>query len=225
MPNCISSGYKVIMKTLNKQGLIVALLMLSVFDAAMAQKTFSDPDETASDIFWKQLYADGGVTFFCQKPFTGKSFLVTQGYIYPMSYVRNALHCGTPSQCERESEKYRYIASDLHNMIPVQNKIEMRRRNAEYAQLGERVAAEECGIRAGFQNIEPPDRIKGDVARSVFYMVKTYDLPLIGADQVFANWDKEDPPDDSELARNKRIKELQGNDNPFISSPDIANNM
>lgn len=224
MPNCIGSGYKVIMKTLSK-GPILALLMLAVCSTAQAQTRFSDPDKTASEVFWKQLYGDGGVTFFCQKPFTSKSFLLTQGYIYPMSHVRNALRCGTPSQCERESEKYRHIASDLHNMIPVQNSIEMRRRNAEYAQLGERVAAEECGIRAGFQNIEPPDTIKGDVARGVFYMVQTYDLPLIGTDQVFDTWNREDPPDDRELTRNNRIKELQGNENPFISSPGLANSL
>lgn len=224
MPNCISSGYKVIMKTLSK-GPILALLMLAVCSTAQAQTRFSDPDKTASEVFWKQLYGDGGVTFFCQKPFTSKSFLLTQGYIYPMSHVRNALRCGTPSQCERESEKYRHIASDLHNMIPVQNSIEMRRRNAEYAQLGERVAAEECGIREGFQNIEPPDTIKGDVARGVFYMAQTYDLPLIGTDQVFDTWNREDPPDDRELTRNNRIKELQGNENPFISSPDLANSL
>ena len=212
------------MKIVSKLGPIFALLLLTIWGIATAQTTFSDPDKTASEVFWKQLYAEGGVTFFCQKPFTGKSFLVSQGYIYPMSHVRNALRCGTPSQCERESEQYRRIASDLHNMIPVLNKIEVRRRNAEYAQLGERVAVEECGIRSGFQNIEPPDNIKGNVARTVFYMAQTYDLPLIGTDQVFAAWNLEDPPDDRELARNGLIEELQGNGNPFVSSRGIAGN-
>ncbi|MEQ5834594.1 endonuclease [Marinobacter sp. NFXS9] len=200
---------------------ILMTVALVLSGQASSQTTFSDPDAVANDIFWNKLYQDGGKTFFCQKPFNGKSFLLSAGYIYPLSHVRNALHCGSPSQCERESDVYRYIASDLHNMIPVETQVEMRRRSAKYAQLGERVDVNECGIRESLQNIEPPDAIKGDVARGVAYMVKTYDLPLITSPQVLASWNAGDPPDDQELARNRRISDIQGSDNPFISQPDL----
>lgn len=216
-----ASGYIATMK----KRLIILFLGMGLSGLCTAQTLFSDPDKTANDVFWHELYKDGGVTFFCQKPFKGKSFLLSTGYIYPLSHVRNALHCGTPSQCERDSDTYRYIASDLHNLIPVETRIEMRRRNAKYAQLGDRVASGDCGIREGVQNIEPPDNIKGDVARAVSYMVHTYDLPMIGSPQVFANWDQADPPDDAELTRNKRINELQGNDNPFVSGTEQMNNI
>ncbi|TBW56843.1 endonuclease I [Marinobacter halodurans] len=199
---------------------ILMTVALVLSSQASSQTTLSDPDQVANDIFWNRLYQDGGKTFFCQEPFNGKSFLLSVGYIYPLSHVRNALHCGSPTQCERESDAYRYIASDLHNMIPVETQVEMRRRNAKYAQLDERVSANECGIRESLQNIEPPDAVKGDVARGVAYMVQTYDLPLIASPQVLASWNESDPPDDQELARNRRISEIQGSDNPFISHPE-----
>ncbi|MCW8979211.1 MAG: endonuclease, partial [Marinobacter sp.] len=60
----------------------------------------------------------------------------------------------------------------------------------------------------------------GDVARTVAYMVDTYDLPWLGSSAVFKGWNRQDPPDDSELTRHGRIVEIQGNDNPFITNPE-----
>lgn len=179
---------------------------------------FNDPDTTLSEQFWGALYANGGTTFFCDTPFTSKGFLVTDGYIYPLSHVRNALHCGPPSQCEKD-DRYRQIASDLHNIVPVRTRVEMRRRNAKYEQLTTTAPMGECDIREQTQFIEPPARVKGDIARAVAYMVTTYDLPWIGALSVFRNWNELDPLDDNERARHNRIVEIQGNDNPFVVDP------
>lgn len=182
------------------------------------QTTFSDPEKTAHEVFWKQLYKDGGKTFFCEKSFSKKGFLITQGYIYPLAQIRSTLKCGTLSQCEND-ESYRYIASDLHNMIPVQSSIELWRRSAKYGQLSESQPTEKCGIRATLREIEPPDPIKGDVARAVAYMAQTYQLPLLAAPQILIQWSNDDPPDDHELSLNTLIESLQGNGNPFVSDP------
>ncbi|SDW41078.1 endonuclease [Marinobacter mobilis] len=186
---------------------------------ATGQNTrFSDPDTTIREQFWGTLYSEGGTTFFCDTPFTSKGFLVSEGYIYPLIHVRNALHCGTPRQCEKD-ERYRQIASDLHNIVPVRSRVEMRRRNAKYEQLTAAAPLGECGIREQTQFIEPPARIKGNVARAVAYMVTTYDLPWIGAPSVLRNWSELDPPDANERARHNRIVGIQGNDNPFVLDP------
>lgn len=206
---------------------LIAMLSGAVLTASLlfmlpshAQSRFSNPDQTVEKVFWGKLYDQGGSTFFCNDRFGQDSFLVTQGYIYPLNRVRDALRCGTKSQCERTSRVYRHVASDLHNMVPIKSRVEMQRRNAGYGEMASSAPVGECGLKEGFQNIEPPDRIKGDVARGVVYVMDTYDLPAPGSHDLFQRWHQADPPGDMELTRNQRIQELQGNDNRFITNPD-----
>lgn len=179
---------------------------------------FSDSKTVIKDQFWGNLYVDGGKSFFCDAPFSHKGFMLTEGYIYPLADVRSALACGTSRQCELDNS-YRQIASDLHNMIPVRNRTEIRRRNASYENLGATVKEDDCGIRESAHFFEPPTRVKGDVARSMSYMVSTYGLPWLGSARVFQSWNRADPPDDKELSRHKRVAEIQGNENPYITDP------
>lgn len=205
--------------------LIVTLILLLAPPLANGQNTrFSDPDTVVRDQFWGDLYADGGTSFFCETPFKNKGFTMTEGHIYPLAAVRSALGCGTSSQCDRD-DRYRQIASDLHNMVPVSSRVEMRRRNARYEELSAGAREDECGNRESAQFFEPPGKVKGDVARAVAYMVDTYDLPWVGASSVFKNWNRIDPPDDSELTRHRQVSELQGNENLFILNPDRMDNL
>ncbi|MBE0485529.1 endonuclease [Marinobacter sp.] len=181
---------------------------------------FSDPETVVRDQFWGNLYADGGSSFFCDTPFTSKGFVMTDGYVYPLSDVRTALDCGTSRQCLQDN-RYRQISSDLHNIVPVRTRVEMRRRSVRYEDLGHSVRSDECGIRESAQFFEPPEQVKGDVARTVAYMVDTYGLPWIGATSVFQSWNELDPPDDKELTRHREIAELQGNENPFVTNPGL----
>ncbi|WP_166264269.1 endonuclease [Marinobacter caseinilyticus] len=198
------------------QCLLMALSLLP--SLSLGQNPFSDAEANVRDRFWNQLYAEGGSSFFCNTPFTSKGFLLTDGYVYPLIHVRNALQCGTSSQCE-SNKTYRRIARDLHNIVPVQSRIEMRRRNAKYSALDPSVTANECGIRESTQFIEPPDNIKGDVARIIGYMVNAYQLPWLGVSSTFRQWNEQDPPDDQERVRHQRIVDIQGNENPFILEP------
>lgn len=200
--------------------LYTTFLLLITTTVVIGQNTrFSDPDTVIKNEFWGNLYAEGGQSFFCNTPFTSKGFLLTDGYIYPLADIRSALACGTSRQCEQDN-RYRQIASDLHNMVPVRSRIEMQRRNARYDDIGKVAKPDDCGIRASAQFFEPPERVKGDVARTMAYMVTTYDLPWLGATSVFKGWNRLDPPDDNELTRHRRIAEIQGNQNPFVNNPD-----
>lgn len=197
-----------------------ALGLLLTTTLVIGQNTrFSDPETVVSEHFWGNLYANGGKSFFCDTAFTSKGFVLTDGYVYPLADVRSALDCGTSRQCEQDN-RYRQIASDMHNMIPVRSRTEMGRRNARYEDLGSSVSGDEWGIRQSAQFFEPPVRVKGDVARTVAYMVDTYDLPWLGSSAVFKGWNRLDPPDDGELTRHRRIAEIQGNDNPFVTNPE-----
>ncbi len=79
---------------------------------------------------------------------------------------------------------------------------------------------------------------RGDVARILFYMYCTYpeyctDIledptsgnNVMGILSVLLEWNEADPVDEFETQRNNRIYEYQGNRNPFIDYPDLANQL
>ncbi|NCO64743.1 MAG: T9SS type A sorting domain-containing protein [Flavobacteriales bacterium] len=76
---------------------------------------------------------------------------------------------------------------------------------------------------------------KGDVARSIFYMVTRYNgldvvngYPIdttpgfIGDLATLLEWHRNDPPDDYEMNRNNVVYTWQYNRNPFIDEPDLV---
>ena len=97
---------------------LASLTVLSVLSIAAAHAEAPDPDEVLKRDFWGNLYKDGGETFYCKKRFSKKTALISESYIYSTSWARDYLRCGTSRQCKRESERFREIASDLHNIVP-----------------------------------------------------------------------------------------------------------
>lgn len=90
--------------------------------------------------------------------------------------------------------------------------------------------------KADGDSFEPPTRVKGDVARMLFYMATRYETgdqldlelnelvnngtaPYHGKLSVLLQWHALDPVDAAEKRRNQRIFEKQGNRNPFIDNP------
>lgn len=71
----------------------------------------------------------------------------------------------------------------------------------------------------------PGDEWIGDVARMVFYLNIRYneDFYKIGGLQMFLEWNREDPVSEFEIQRNNIIEAAQGNRNPFIDNPYLAN--
>ena len=87
---------------------------------------------------------------------------------------------------------------------------------------------------------EPADEYKGDFARSYFYIASVYEnlAPLMQSPMTFTNntypffkpwavdlllkWNRQDPVSAKELTRIEAVYNLQGNRNPFIDYPDLA---
>lgn len=85
---------------------------------------------------------------------------------------------------------------------------------------------------------EPNDEYKGDFARTYFYMVTCYqDLkwkytfmleqntyPTLApwAINLLLKWNREDRVSEKELIRNEEVYKIQGNRNPFIDMPELA---
>jgi len=87
---------------------------------------------------------------------------------------------------------------------------------------------------------EPADEFKGDFARSYFYIASVYEnlAPLMQSPMVITGstypfwrpwaidlllkWNKQDPVSPKELTRIEKVYGIQGNRNPFIDYPDLA---
>lgn len=87
---------------------------------------------------------------------------------------------------------------------------------------------------------EPADEYKGDFARTYFYISTIYEnlAPLMQSPMIFTNntypfwkpwaldlllkWHRQDPVSAKELTRIEAVYSIQGNRNPFIDYPDLA---
>ena len=76
-----------------------------------------------------------------------------------------------------------------------------------------------CDLKIENRKIQPRPEIRGDIART--YMSMDWAYPGHGVlsrsnQKLFDAWNKEDPVDDLERERARRIEAIQGNRNPFI---------
>lgn len=180
--------------------------------------------EVLTESFWGELYKDGGTTYYCEKEFKRKSALISASYIYPQGSIRQFLGCGTKRQCMRDSDDYNTIASDLHNIVPAKAFFEVKRTATVFGILDESIDADDCGLRRKLHVIEPPEHLKGDIARVIMYMNERYGLPIIGNRSDLESWSLIDPPSDEEILRNQRVTELQGYGNTLVEDNSVASN-
>ncbi|MFD9628213.1 endonuclease [Peribacillus muralis] len=127
--------------------------------------------------------------------------------------------------------------TDLHHLRPADVTVNGKRGHLDFDEGGQSYSGCECKFDA--DSWEPPDHVKGDIARMLFYMavryegngeldleladtVNTYPKPLHGKLSTLLKWNDLDPVDDFESHRNDVIYEWQNNRNPFIDHPEWA---
>lgn len=124
--------------------------------------------------------------------------------------------------CMKASEVFKTAHNDLHNLYPAVGEINGERSNYRWAMLsGPAEQYGQCEIKIDKANdrAEPPANVRGDIARTYFYMQQTYGFAISAQQrQLFAAWSTQDPPDAWEKERNQRIAKIQGQDNPFITN-------
>lgn len=95
------------------------------------------------------------------------------------------------------------------NLVPAIGEINGNRSNYSFTALeGEPRVYGTCDFEVDFKarKAEPAPEVRGDIARIYFYMQDTYDLQISDKQiQLFTAWDKEDPIDDWEREKLKRI--------------------
>lgn len=90
-----------------------------------------------------------------------------------------------------------------------------------------------AGARMGAGLFEPPDSAKGRVARSMLYFMARYgDQGVLPGNvvnhfwnariQTLMRWNREFPPTEFERQRNSIVEKIQGNRNPFVDDPTLA---
>ncbi len=200
-------------------------IFIAASSLLLSSAVAADYKTVIKDKFWGSIYKNGGETFFCKKPFSKKTPLLAVSHIYPSAQVRDHLQCGTKRQCLRSDERYMEIISDLHNIVPADSYFEFKRKGAQFGSLDESMEANSCGIRKKLHIIDPPDELKGDIARILFYMRANYDLPLRTHLSLLKLWHENDPPSPEEVSHNAMGAEYQGNENEFISNPSLVYNI
>lgn len=107
--------------------------------------------------------------------------------------------------------------ADLHHLRPEDPKVNSRRGNKPYSEDG----------RGG--SFVPPVRVRGDLARIIFYLLTRYSesdsykiTNVAQSYDMLLRWNRMDPVDDFERQRNDRSYEIQGNRNPYIDHPEAV---
>lgn len=102
-----------------------------------------------------------------------------------------------------------------------------------------KVGTPASGYGGGCANVfEPGDQYKGDFARAIFYVATVYDdinwvyhymfnqeeyPTLTGwAINMLLQWSRTDPVSQKEIDRNNYVEQYQGNRNPFVDFPELA---
>lgn len=141
------------------------------------------------------------------------------------------------------------IGSDLHHVMPSDIEANSRKSNfgmgvvtsQTWTNGSIKVGRGQAGNNGTVQLWEPADEWKGDFARTYFYIVTAYENKSLvqqeGANtmqtttypklqpwayQLYLKWARQDPVSDLERKRNEAVYKIQGNRNPFIDYPSLA---
>lgn len=130
------------------------------------------------------------------------------------------------------------MVSDLHHLFPTFEHPNSERSRLPFGMVSDRDVEykTDAGARMGGGYFEPPDVVKGKVARAMLYFfARYYDRPILprgvmnrfwnGRIETFLRWNRQFPPTPQEMRRNDVIEKEQGNRNPFIDDPSLADRL
>lgn len=222
--------------------LLISFLLLSPMSANAYPDNFEQAKKENYNIFKKHPY-----TYYCGCDITwrgkkgaGTPDLSSCGYeirkehrranriehehIMSMWEASHKLRCwqnGGRKEC-RKNPEFRKMEADLHNLVPAIGEINGNRSNYQFTQWNGINGATygSCPIQINFKErqVMPPENTRGNIARTHFYMASKYGINLSSFHRkLYAVWDNKYPVTKWECERNRLIKIIQGNDNPYIS--------
>lgn len=145
------------------------------------------------------------------------------------------------------SVEYTPAYSDMWNLYPSDGAANQAKLNyplgiaasATFNNGVTKVGGAQTGYGGGSRNVfEPDDEYKGDFARAYMYVATVYDdinwvvnymyvkesYPTLQpwAKEMLLQWCRQDPVDQKEIDRNNVVEQYQGNRNPFVDFPELA---
>lgn len=120
--------------------------------------------------------------------------------------------------CLATDESFVQAHNDLHNLQPAIGELNKHRGSYPFGEIrGESREYGSCDFEVE-RSVEPPPGVRGDIARTAFYMRDRYGVELRGNQvRMLEQWAKADPVDQWERQRNERIAHKQGVSNPYIA--------
>lgn len=212
--------------------------------------------ETHVERTYKELWTDFQTT---DKRADGKVWDI---YSSTTNYTFGSNQCGSPGykiegDCYNREHSFPKswfgnaypMYTDLFHLYPSDGYVNNQRSNYPFGEVGTvsyssnngycKLGSAVSGLGYSGTVFEPADELKGDLARTYFYMVTAYDDKVASwtSDQLnetqypalskwsitmFLKWNEEDPVSDKERNRNEAVYGIQHNRNPFIDHPELA---
>ena len=146
-------------------------------------------------------------------------------HIVPAWHFGHQLHCwqnGGRMTCRQTNSKFKQMEADMHNLVPAIGEINGDRSNFRYAMIeGEKRLYGKVDMEIMFskKKAEPKADIRGDIARTYFYMRDRYGLRISKTqEKMLIAWNNLDPVNRWEKKKNQMVKELQGDENLYITN-------
>jgi len=122
--------------------------------------------------------------------------------------------------CEKVRKEFRTMQADMHNLQPAIGELNADRSNYRYdfelptpGQYG--ICQFEVDFKADRARVK--EELRGVITRTYLYFNKRYGMKLSKQElQKYEVWNKQYPPTEWEIERNKRIERVQGNLNEYI---------
>lgn len=214
----------------------VVLLALSVVASAAPPTSYRNAKKVIDDI-----YHDYPVTTYCGCIYNGQGHDVDADscglnvdkyanragrteweHVMPASYFGRKMSCwhrapddqSGREHCQTTSDAFNQMEGDLVNLQPSVGALNAIRSDHPYGMVrGEKREFGQCDFEDNGYVTEPPPWFRGDAARIWFYMSDTYGIPIEqGMRKMFRQWSSDDPPDEWERVRARRIGKIQGDD-------------
>jgi len=121
---------------------------------------------------------------------------------------------------QKINEEYRRMQADMFNLYPAIGEVNGRRSNYSMGIIeGEKREFGKCDVEIKSRKVEPREEIRGEIARTYIYMDSVYPgRGIISKNnwKLFELWHRNDPVDEWECERARRIEKIQGNRNEIV---------
>ena len=146
-------------------------------------------------------------------------------HIVPVAVVGRHMQCwqeGGRENCQKTSSSFNKAEADLFNLTYAVGQVNQLRSDYPFGVLPTQMSPQfgscDISIDTKLRLAQPRPSIRGDIARTYFYMADRYNIRLSRQDQqLYMAWHRQDPVSSWELTKHERIARITGRTNPFIT--------